>query len=392
MAGVMLPPRKWRLPAFVFAVACLVPCLSAEIQETRWYHGKKVRCPEILSVGFHSIGPPDQPCGTRGYTRVFTGTVRSAVDVGDTDKRLDLVPDEVFVGDESELTATVNQACLAEEEPEIKAGDRWLFYVRPKRPWDAKTRSTTIEGLEVPLYSPSKPATEAEDDIAILRHLGGLTDKGIITGSVVRIGATYDNLNPTAVPNHRVIAKIWPSGTEYSAFTDLNGRFEFEVPPGSYDVTAAREQGLRDAAPWIPKDLELAPGLVAHLGNANVRRRDCTEVDFSLLVDGKLAGRVTTKDGKPAGFVKVAVIPISPVHPQFTVDTDEDGRFEVGGRQPGQYIIGVGLLAPFDSAEWKSRVYYPGVPTREQAKIIELGDGEWRTDIDFKLSPSSTAP
>jgi hypothetical protein len=80
------------------------------------------------------------------------------------------------------------------------------------------------------------------------------------------------------------------------------------------------------------------------------------------------------------------------VHPQLTVDTDNDGHFEVGGRQPGQYIVGVGLLAPFASAEWKSRVDYPGVPAREQAKVIEIGDGEWRTDIDFKLLPGSTAP
>ena len=36
-------------------------------------------------------------------------------------------------------------------------------------------------------------------------------------------------------------------------------------------------------------------------------------------------------------------------------------------------------------AEWKSRVYYPGVRTKEEAKIIELGDGEWRTDIDFTV-------
>jgi hypothetical protein len=109
------------------------------------------------------------------------------------------------------------------------------------------------------------------------------------------------------------------------------------------------------------------PGAVANVG-----RRDCTEVDFSLKVDGKLAGRVTTEDGKPARFVKVAIIPISPVHPQLTADTDEDGHFEVGSRQADQYIVGVGILAPFASAEWKSRVYYPGVPAREQAKVIEI--------------------
>jgi hypothetical protein len=80
---------------------------------------------------------------------------------------------------------------------------------------------------------------------------------------------------------------------------------------------------------------------------------------------------------------------VSPVRAQFTVIADENGHFEVGGRQPGQYLVGIGLLAPFDSAEWQSRVYYPGVRTREQAKVIELDVGEWRTDIDFSLPPNS---
>jgi len=176
------------------------------------------------------------------------------------------------------------------------------------------------------------------------------------------------------------------SGTEYTAFTSVNGHFEVELPPGSYDVTASTKQGLRDAEPFIPNPIEVEYGF---RGNAHVRPRGCTEMAFRLLVDGKLAGRVTTADGRPAGFAKVAVVPISPVHPQFTVDADENGYFEVSGRQPGQYVIGVGLLAPFGSVEWQSRVHYPGVATREQAKTIDLGEGEWRTDIDFKL-PSST--
>jgi len=124
-------------------------------------------------------------------------------------------------------------------------------------------------------------------------------------------------------------------------------------------------------------------------GNAVVRRHDWTDiVDFRLVVDGKLAGQVTTAGGRPASFAKVAIIPISPVHPQFTVDADENGHFEVSGQQPGKYLVGVGLLAPFDSAEWKAQVYYPGVTSKGRAKAIELGDGEWRTNINFKLMPS----
>jgi hypothetical protein len=385
MGDVMLPPQKWRLLLFVLAVTRLAPILAAETPDVP--QGKKGGC--HIRVTGPSLGPlngPSSYCGTRGYTRVFTGTVQSVVDVSDTEKQLGLIPDEVFIGDTSDLTATVNQVCLAENEPDIKSGDKWLFYVRPKRYWDREARLNT-DGLEVAWDSPSKPVSEAQDEVATLRHLAGLTDKGILAGSVVRIGPTVDALNPTAVPNHRVVATSVQSGNEYTSFTNVNGHFELELPPGSYDVTASTEQGLREAEPFTPisSDLEYGFG-----GRADVTPRDCTGMAFRLLVDGKLAGRVTTADGRPAKFAKVAVVPISPVHPQFTVDADENGYFEVSGRQPGRYLVGVGLLAPFDSAEWKSRVYYPGVPTRELAKAIELEVGEWRTDIDFQLLPSST--
>ena len=50
------------------------------------------------------------------------------------------------------------------------------------------------------------------------------------------------------------------------------------------------------------------------------------------------------------------------------------------------------LPAQPGSHQWQPIVYYPGVPARDQAEIIELGEGQWRTDISLKLLPSSTAP
>jgi hypothetical protein len=231
--------------------------------------------------------------------------------------------------------------------------------------------------LVLPSYGPSKPLSEAEDDVATLRHLARLTDTAILAGNVERIGATYDHLDPTPVPNRKIIAK-GVSGIEYVAFTNSNGHFEFDLPPDTYDVTADAEPGLREAERSFPR------------GSTHLEKQACLDVDFTMLRDGKLAGQVRTSRGKPARFVKVAIIPIAPAHPQFAVVTDEQGPFEVGGRQPGSYLVGVGLLAQIGSPEWQSRVYFPGVPTREQAKVIELGDGEWRTDIDFELPRSMT--
>jgi hypothetical protein len=320
--------------------------VSAQMVEVREYRGRKVQC-------IHSGILPTNgtECGTQHYARVFSGTVKSAFDIGETDKLLQLVPDEVFLGDPAtEVMAVTNQACLRRE---IRTGEKWLFYLY---------RDTRTNGLVLPYDSPSKPMAGAQKDIATLRHVSKLTDTGILTGRVGR-------------PNHKVVATRVSDGKEFSVVTNGDGDFELELAPGMYRVSANTIQGLwgPDAEPTIPN-------------------RGCIHVNFWMHIDGRIVGSVTTPDGKPARYVNVAIIPVSAPDQAFTVLTDSQGHFEVGGRQPGQYLVGVGLLAAVNSAEWAARVYYPGVRTQEQAKVIELGKGEWRTDVSFKLLPPPTAP
>ena len=198
---------------------------------------------------------PTQTCGTQFYARVFTGTVKSAVDISDTEKRLVVIPDEVFLGDlVGEATAIVNQACLSPNQPEIQPGDKWLFYLQTKRSFrtDGKATYAVVKDLMVlPFDSPSKPLSQAQDDVAMLRHLARLTDSGILTGNVERIGETYDKLNPAPVPNRKIVAKSVSDGAEYYAVTNSKGHFELELPEGSYEVNADTERGLREAEDGI---------------------------------------------------------------------------------------------------------------------------------------------
>src|SRR6266478_2936854 len=207
----MSPKRKWRIGFVVLAVACMVPSLSAVIVETREYHGKRVQC---VHSGLRGVA---KLCGTEGYARVFTGFVRSSVELGDTDKLLQLVPDEVFVGDSSGATVITNQACLGTD---IQAGDKWVFYLY---------RDPRSDKLILSYDGPSKPITKAEDDVSMLRNLGRLTDTGIIIGTIKRLGETGDVM-PTPLANHKVVAKNAKSGDEYSAYTSEGGHFTFELP------------------------------------------------------------------------------------------------------------------------------------------------------------------
>ncbi len=231
MAAVMLPPRKWRLCIFVLATTCVVPILFAAITEMREYHGKKFAC---VYSGISAFG---MGCGIEQYARVFTGTVISAVEISDRDKRLQLAPEEVFRGEPAgEVTAITDQACL---HTEIRAGDRWLFYLNR----DHKTNELILS-----FGGPSKPIAEAQQDIATLRHLVRLTDSGIFTGNVTRSIRPLVPFKAVPVPNRKIVAKRVSDGAEYSALTDNNGHYELEVPPSSYYLTANTEPGL-----WGPR-------------------------------------------------------------------------------------------------------------------------------------------
>jgi hypothetical protein len=158
----MLPSRKWRLLVSLLAFIAIVPHLSAAVAEGRLYHGRMVQCLH----GGPWIGQRSLGVYTRAQIyeeRVFTGTVQSAVEISFTDRRLQIVPDEVFLGNVSgEITATMSQACLRENPPEIKAGDKWLFFLRT-------LYRDAIAYDVVDFDSPAKPVSLAQYDICLLR-------------------------------------------------------------------------------------------------------------------------------------------------------------------------------------------------------------------------------
>jgi hypothetical protein len=362
----MLAKRKWRLVLVVLAVACMVPSLSAVIVEIREYHGKQVSC---IHSGLRGVA---KQCGTEGYARVFTGFVRSSVEVGDTDKILQLVPDEAFVGDSSEATVITNQACL---NTDIQAGDRWLFYLY---------RDPKSDRLILSYDGPSKPITQAEDDVSMLRKLGHLTDTGIIIGTIERLGETGDVM-PTPLANHKVVARNVKNGDEYSAYTSEGGYFTFELPVGRYDVTPAPEYRL----------LEVEEGFAPMLkGSIPVEKLRCWEHDFAVKPatsvvppnGGTISGHLGSPDGKP--FTVHPWVQIVSVDSEVLTSAyvDTKGYFEAKNVKPGRYVVGLGIRAGTGYfSDVPTPVYYPGVGTKEQATIIELGPREKRTNIDFQL-------
>jgi hypothetical protein len=347
-------------------VACFVPSAFAVIVEEREYHGNQVMCVHSGLVGIA------RSCGTDGYARVFTGIVRSAVEKRDTDKVLEIVLDEVFVDDLSDATVTTDQACL---RTEIRAGDRWLFYL---------SRDAKSNNLILSYDSPSKPIGEAEYEISLLRNLWHLSNAGLLIGNIERLGDTED---AGAIPlaNHKVIAKNVTSGARYTKYTNENGHFEFELPVGTYDVTIAPQYGLR----------EVEDSFLSMPGTVSVEGGKCWQHDFGVKsitaikpkTDGVISGHVGSPDGKP--FTVHPWVQILSIDSEIFTSAyvDAKGYFEAKC-QTGALCRGLGIRpgAGYFS-DVATPVYFPGVRTKEEATVIELRPNEKRTNVDFQLPP-----
>jgi hypothetical protein len=245
-------PFRRQVP-WAWLVIPLILChpLWAQIVESDGQGTKNATCTVAGSWSFARI------CGARAYARVFAGTVLSVTDIPGFNKRLELVTDVSFSGDNpGKVSAVVNQACMPPTLPPFRTGDKWLFYLQPGKNADVFT---------LPFNGPSKPIAQAQTDIELLSRVARLTNLGIVTGQVRRAipkGQTWDAV---PVPGRPVIANRKSDGAEFSVLSDKSGHFELELVPGSYHVTANVE-----------------PKSPLSEGDILIRAGDCLEIGFLL--------------------------------------------------------------------------------------------------------------
>jgi hypothetical protein len=293
--------RTMRISArYVFWIALLIGALvsvsgSAQIIEIREYHGRQIACSRSGLIGWYTN------CGADDfYSQIFLGSVQSIkpIKVGEFDEfRLILKPEEVFRGDvPANFTVNTSQGeCL----PEIHPGDRWLFYIRTDKE----------RGPLLAYENESVPIAAADEALSRLRRLAGMTDSGLVIGRLSWgwFGSSEDDL--TALAGKELLVTSDVTRKQYRAVSDQNAYFEFEpLPVGKYRLGLPSATGL-----WTDDDGEIAVSAGA-----------CQNYLMKMAPDGRIAGLVTTAQGKPAVNLPVKMVSIDGATRGASYETTDD--------------------------------------------------------------------
>ena len=170
----------------------------------------------------------------------------------------------------------------------------------------------------------------------------------------------------------------------FAATTDSGGKFKFDrVDPGDYYLTA-KHAGFMDET-YKPTGKDSVEGRL-HLSAG----RELSEVEFRLVPQGAVSGRVVDEDGDPVASAMVTASKFSfatgrrKLQPADNGMTNDRGEFRLGKLPAGSYylnaeMIGIDAMdsvppAPKDGSPETGYVgtYFPGTTDIQQAQAVEV--------------------
>ena len=307
---------------------------------------------------------------------VFVGTISAVHPAPEKEKYVEIVPNEVFLGDPGHsITALTSQgSCFEHLEP----GQQWLFYLRD------------IDGKIFLDYNiqESEPVSEAGDRLETLRRLKHLVGTGLLRGRVMRElftsssddddGNNKEDAN--AVPGARITAVRESDKATFNTVSGRDGYYEFQpLPVGEYEV-----------------DVDPIGSFHPVGSSVDIREGECRTLILYNTSEARISGHVRWHDGKPA--VNADVLLIDDDGYGFnTKTTNEEGGFDFSDWEPGSYVVGARLPG---APELKvggcggagcedylpADIYYFGnTALRNTALVIKLGVDEKRDDVEIVL-------
>ena len=198
-------------------------------------------------------------------------------------------------------------------------------------------------------------------------------------------GSVVNSATGEAVPH----ALVRTNGkVQRNAFSDTDGRFEFDGMPQCQVTVTAQKPGF-----FTEQDVSLSDSGWINVGpNSN-------SVTIKLVPQGAIYGRITDSSGLPLEHLPLRLTAQSiregrkRWEPRGMTETDEDGHFRFPGLMPGTYYLAAGPrqgeieLLPEGQRPKTGfpHLYYPGVPDLASAAPIQLTPG-LQNEADMSLS------
>lgn len=271
---------------------------------------------------------------------------------------------------------------------DFKIGTRYVVYafdalVAPTPgitgPYSKKQRLTTGT------CSRTRPFTDASEDLDFFRSFGSRGAGVTIQGEVKRARQNVATGNPSeARPLAKIGLIVEREGERREVFTGDDGRFSLTgLSPGKFKVTLL----LPDELFTYKAEQELT-----------VADRGCATVNYHVVDNGRLSGRVLDPEGQPAAKVALQLMEADHTDPSKDqakyAQTDAEGRYNFDSLPPGRYVLGANLKrlpGPSDPTNIYPRTFYPGVLDMSKTEFIDIGTGQAVRDRDWQL-PVRRAP
>ena len=218
----------------------------------------------------------------------------------------------------------------------------------------------------------TRPLSEAAEDLTYLKTALKPSAGGYIFGTV-QYQRQWENDTLTQARLISGYAVALSDGKRtWKTLTDQSGRYEFTgIAAGKYIVTLTTRD--REDA-YGPQTVTLADP------------RGCAAANFYVVPDGRIRVRVVDYTAAPLANLPIelfafdAVSADRPRSPVRTLQTNADGIVEFDHMPPKRYALAInGRGAPSAKSPY-ARSFFPGAGSLEEARAIDLAEGE-RIDL-----------
>jgi len=328
------------------------------------------------ALGCVCSGWPSARDAWAGSGLVFVGTVdrTEPADASIAAQKVWVTVKETFKGISINKQVVLKQAgndCA----PKFKAGSDVLMYLSPLEPgfWVA------------PGCHRSRDLSQAADDLLFLRALPKSASTNRLSGEV----DLYEN--SPSLGFHKVQSfrgmhvSIASDSRAVNAYTNSDGVYEvYGLPPGNYTIKIDMPQGLKLQFPLVTGSRELRPRNTT----VSIGEQSAVSVDFVLTEANSISGVLLTPKGKPLRNACLELEPADQKQASFSRIfgcSKQDGSFKLEDMPAGRYVIVGNKSGRLSISEPFPTAYYPGVPTKDAAEVIDVKPGKSIEGLQFRL-------